>query len=910
MKILTSFLVCDAIAAFVSVAAEKTWNTITGNACGDLEGCKCTNGECKDVPGQLHYVGMLDNATSCGQTCESDPNKKCNIWLWSSSTKHCFWRLDDVWDVEPAQTQVTSACLESSDDPSLACVSGCGSCGVVKNYTNMNGFYNLSDTAHSDTSKFPENYHSYPGAPDYFEIYSPTISSLYSQVFWTRLPSVDLPIDIVERFKGKTMAVVGFEMDQVRRTKEGDVSVPINVAYNHHFESTMIGGGARFEKIEVENEHDPRLPDSITGHRRPNMSEAWIVVTDEDDMIAANGIPTSVGFGAANGGEYRKSFHGYAPGQAQLIYSPKQMSITPMQIDTWNRDKMNIEGGPFVPGPVPRTSLAPLSGPDALYSGLLECPVTTRLRKNIQGGSYEIKVQDNCQTIIESPSECFAAAPKIDLPEGTNLTYSIADMPGFPSGCIAMVDSFNGGNASVSVVYNKATANASATCGASSPPMMVSEGSTDSLTTLKVKIDTPNDLVTISMTGPADVWFGVGFGATQMKNSPWAIIVEPSSGASSADATVSERKLADNDPGQALKDSITVVSHTIDPSANTRTIVATRRLKGISPNYYTFNAVNDVSLNFINAVGSGPILAYHKDKTASSIEILPLGSQGDNFCICPSKPVPFGQGVGTFEYVETGTKVGCCNTCSDEPRSDMIKMQNPTCDLRTYAGGQLSCHHMWSLLDADQDIPWSDQPLNYSLKFRFWIQEYNETGGSAAAWPNADDKVVDGVSTDLSAPSHLSVRRTTWGIASPVEYDVPKCDNQTLGCSQTADGNWVHTIQGQWKPSPSNINIVAMHFHCHAPTCLSVALYNNKTGELICEEKPIYGGTGKIEGAGFDEPGYIAQPPCLFGDAAFGLDPPPNMEDVVLHAVKTSNATYGHHGEMAWLQMMYVNQNT
>ena len=29
-----------------------------------------------------------------------------------------------------------------------------------------------------------------------------------------------------------------------------------------------------------------------------------------------------------------------------------------------------------------RTSLAPTTGPDALYSGLLECPVTTRITKH------------------------------------------------------------------------------------------------------------------------------------------------------------------------------------------------------------------------------------------------------------------------------------------------------------------------------------------------------------------------------------------------------------------------------------------------------------------------------------------------------------------------------------------------
>lgn len=29
---------------------------------------------------------------------------------------------------------------------------------------------------------------------------------------------------------------------QVRRTAEGDIPVPLTVAYNHHFESTMTGG--------------------------------------------------------------------------------------------------------------------------------------------------------------------------------------------------------------------------------------------------------------------------------------------------------------------------------------------------------------------------------------------------------------------------------------------------------------------------------------------------------------------------------------------------------------------------------------------------------------------------------------------------------------------------------------------
>ena len=66
---------------------------------------------------------------------------------------------------------------------------------------------------------------------------------------------------------------------------------------------------------------------------------------------------------------------------------------------------------------------------------------------------------------------------------------------------------------------------------------------------------------------------------------------------------------------------------------------------------------------------------------------------------------------------------------------------------------------------------------------------------------------------------------------------------------------------------------------------------------LLCRERPVYGGSGKSS-VGFDEPGYILQPPCLWGGAAHGLEPPVDVDGAVLHSVKTSNATYGHHGEV------------
>ena len=241
-------------------------------------------------------------------------------------------------------------------------------------------------------------------------------------------------------------------------------------------------------------------------------------------------------------------------------------------------------------------------------------------------------------------------------------------------------------------------------------------------------------------------------------------------------------------------------------------------------------------------------------------------------------PPAFGHGSGNFVYhantsqpadVGSGT-VAFNNDCAPQPRADLLAQKNPTCDIRSYVGGQITCHHMWSLLDHDQEIPWSDKPIKYRLKFRFWYQDYN-------------------------ASYHQNVKRTTWGIASPVEYDVPKCSQDVPGCSYNESSKtWVHTIHGVFKASG---NLVAAHFHCHAPTCLSVQLYLNETRELLCREDPIYGR---------NEPGFILQPPCLWGDEKFGLETPPNVDGKYLYAVKTSNATYGHHGEMAWLQMLYV----
>lgn len=93
--------------------------------------------------------------------------------------------------------------------------------------------------------------------------------------------------------------------------------------------------------------------------------------------------------------------------------------------------------------------------------------------------------------------------------------------------------------------------------------------------------------------------------------------------------------------------------------------------------------------------------------------------------------------------------------------------------------------------------------------------------------------------------------------------------------------------------------------HCHAPTCISQELWNADTNELICRQEAVYGTavSGATGARRFDEKGYLALPPCVWGAAADGLEEPPLLTwDTNLTSIKTTNATYAHTGEMALWQ--------
>ena len=173
--------------------------------------------------------------------------------------------------------------------------------------------------------------------------------------------------------------------------------------------------------------------------------------------------------------------------------------------------------------------------------------------------------------------------------------------------------------------------------------------------------------------------------------------------------------------------------------------------------------------------------------------------------------------------------------------------------------------------------------------------------------------------------------------ACPVGYPNWPLNTPTPGttctgkCPDGDDCECVHTIHDKWATGP--MRLIYAGGHCHAPSCVSIELYRNDTGELLCRQLPVYG-TGTTDK--WDQAGYLTLPPCLWGDDA-GLEPsvrhlfrPLSAQQlhtvahvriqpscrwlqvllpagVPLLSIKKNRNTYvGHYGEMASWQMRGV----
>merc|ERR1712025_1465784 len=286
---------------------------------------------------------------------------------------------------------------------------------LKKDALNMNGEYLISNPNTVSGIEWSSDYRKYENV-EYMDVYSPPISSRYGDVFWTMMDPVPLDGEFVKRFDGRSVAFVGYEVDQVQRTENGDISVPITWAYNHHYCAFI--NGKKAEIRQVNDFIDTQDMKGAYNHGGKALHNAFLKegLIDEDEDSE---VPISWFISEGNGGEFRKSYHGYPMNYAQLIDSPATFHIQPMQIDTKNR---HYNGSDFRADLLPKNSAAP---PNASYSGLLECPCTDRKVKKIEY-TFSTQTEGVCSKMIPDNVTCFEAAQTVAGDQiGANITTEI-----------------------------------------------------------------------------------------------------------------------------------------------------------------------------------------------------------------------------------------------------------------------------------------------------------------------------------------------------------------------------------------------------------------------------------------------------------------------------------------------------
>ena len=200
-----------------------------------------------------------------------------------------------------------------------------------------------------------------------------------------------------------------------------------------------------------------------------------------------------------------------------------------MQIDTHNRnyDINNDTVGYkewFIPKQFTGNNMTDLhSG----MSPLIECPCTDRISKS----KNEIPIYATNGTcdkdkVITSKQDCRKAVNDAGI--SFENVQTIND-PTKPKGCI--IRPITSGTATTFKVYfNAVTKSSATTCGGGKkgvPVALAGHANLGNLTNLKLSHNgfSPGKNVTITLSGPNGVWFGVGFDAKQMADEPYALIL-------------------------------------------------------------------------------------------------------------------------------------------------------------------------------------------------------------------------------------------------------------------------------------------------------------------------------------------------------------------------------------------------
>jgi len=210
--------------------------------------------------------------------------------------------------------------------------------------------------------------------------------------------------------------------------------------------------------------------------------------------------------------------------------------------------------------------------------------------------------------------------------------------------------------------------------------------------TTSINIDNDTGTTTLTLAGPSDKWFGIGFGNSNMNGTD----IFMTDGSSIRDAySTSTSGTPEADSSQQSGDW-TLVSNTV--SSGTRTIVATRANDTGNSNDYTFSA-SAGSLTVIWAVGSSTTYAYHSIRGATALSVS-LGISENNLLSFEMYPNPVSDllniqlptgtekaEVGVFDY--TGRLVSSKTISSNDTAIDVQQISKGIYMIRLAANNKI-----------------------------------------------------------------------------------------------------------------------------------------------------------------------------------------------------------------------------
>jgi hypothetical protein len=228
------------------------------------------------------------------------------------------------------------------------------------------------------------------------------------------------------------------------------------------------------------------------------------------------------------------------------------------------------------------------------YSGILECPCNSRYggdpefypdaQTKVLARSFTAIPSGSCSgghngRVFKTAAQCFEAVAALGF-NATSLSNKTESDPTKPAGCVVLQNA----DGSADALFNtggagQCTSSKTKLAGSTSGINQVSVGikleETVSAMTVDGEITAPaKGTATITLTGPSDRWFAVGFGAKIMAQRPYTIVVNNTGAEERTLGTCGTE--ADHCAGTPLAPSVQIVSNSV--ADGVRTVVLSRAL--------------------------------------------------------------------------------------------------------------------------------------------------------------------------------------------------------------------------------------------------------------------------------------------------------------------------------------------